>query len=154
MVKNLPAVHIPGLGGSPGEGNGYPLQYSFLENSMDRGAWQATAHEVGKNRTWLSTRVHTHTHTHTHKYFKSLFPLLILCVLSHLSCVRLFVTLWTAAHQAPLSMRFCRQEYWHGLLCLPSGDFPDTGIKPASLASPALTGGFFTTSATWEALIL
>ena len=33
---------IPGLGRSPGEGNGYPLQYSYLENSMDRGAWQAT----------------------------------------------------------------------------------------------------------------
>ena len=35
---------IPGLGRSPGEGNGYPLQYSCLENSMDRGAWQATVH--------------------------------------------------------------------------------------------------------------
>ena len=42
---------IPGLGKSPGEGNGYPLQYSCLENSMDRGAWQATVHEVTKNRT-------------------------------------------------------------------------------------------------------
>ena len=37
---------IPGLGRSPGEGNGYPLQYSCLENSMDRGAWQAMAHGV------------------------------------------------------------------------------------------------------------
>ena len=37
---------IPGLGGSPGEGNGYPLQYSCLENSMDRGAWLATVHGV------------------------------------------------------------------------------------------------------------
>ena len=42
---------IPGLGKSPGEGNGYPLQYSCLENSMDRGAWQATVHEVTKNQT-------------------------------------------------------------------------------------------------------
>ena len=37
---------IPGLGRSPGEGNGNPLQYSCLENSMDRGAWQATVHEL------------------------------------------------------------------------------------------------------------
>ena len=42
---------IPGLGRSPGEGNGYPFQYSCLENSMDRGAWQATAHGVAKNET-------------------------------------------------------------------------------------------------------
>ena len=37
---------IPGLGGSPGEGNGYPFQYSCLENSMDRGAWWVTVHGV------------------------------------------------------------------------------------------------------------
>ena len=39
---------IPGLGRSPGEGNGYPRQYSGLENSMDRGAWQATVHGITK----------------------------------------------------------------------------------------------------------
>ena len=53
---------IPGLGRSPGEGNGNLLQYSCLENSMDRGAWLATVHEVTKSGTWLT---HTHTHTHT-----------------------------------------------------------------------------------------
>ena len=42
---------IPGLGRSPGEGNGNPLQYSCLENSMDRGAWRATVHGVAKSRT-------------------------------------------------------------------------------------------------------
>ena len=42
---------IPELERSPREGNGNPLQYSCLENSMDRGAWQATAHEVTKNQT-------------------------------------------------------------------------------------------------------
>ena len=42
---------IPGLGRSPGEGNGFPFQYSFLENSMDRGAWWATVHEVPKSLT-------------------------------------------------------------------------------------------------------
>ena len=44
---------IPGLGRSPGEGNGNPLQYSCLENPMDRGAWQATVRGVAKSRTRL-----------------------------------------------------------------------------------------------------
>ena len=44
----------PGLGRSPGEGNGYPLQYSCLEDFMDRQAWRATVHGVTKNRTRLS----------------------------------------------------------------------------------------------------
>ena len=47
---------IPGSGRSPGEGNGYWLQYSCLENCMDRGACQATVHEVTKSRTWLSDK--------------------------------------------------------------------------------------------------
>ena len=42
---------IPGLGRSPEKGNGNPLQYSCLENSMDRGAWQATVHGVARSRT-------------------------------------------------------------------------------------------------------
>ena len=71
-------------------------------------------------------------------------------VLSHFSLVWLFVTLWTVAYQAPLSMGFSRQEYWSGLPCPPPGDLPDPGMKPASLRSPALVGRFFTTSATWE----
>ena len=44
---------IPGLGRSPGEGSDYPLQYSCLENSMDKGAWQTTAHGISKSRPWL-----------------------------------------------------------------------------------------------------
>ena len=46
---------ISGLGRFPEEGNGYPLQYSCLENSMDRGAWQATIHGVAKSQTQLSS---------------------------------------------------------------------------------------------------
>ena len=45
---------IPGLGRSPGEGNGNPVQYSCLENPMDAGAWWATVHTVIKSRTWLT----------------------------------------------------------------------------------------------------
>ena len=73
------------------------------------------------------------------------------CTLSRFRHVRLFVTLWTVACQAPLSMRFSRQEQWSGLACPPLGDLPDPGIKPMSLMSPALAGGFFTTTRTiWE----
>ena len=61
------------------------------------------------------------------------------------SCVQLFVTLWTVAHQGPLSMGFSRQEYWNGLPFPPPGDIPDPGIKPTSATSPALAGEFFTT---------
>ena len=58
-----------------------------------------------------------------------------MCVCSQsLSRVQPFVTPWTVAHQAPLSMRFSRQEYWSGLPCPPPGDLPHPGIKPASPA--------------------
>ena len=67
-----------------------------------------------------------------------------------LSHVRLCETLWTLAHQAPVSQGFSRQEYWSGLPCFPPGDLPNPGIEPVSLMSPALAG-FFTTRATWEA---
>ena len=58
-----------------------------------------------------------------------------------LSHVRLFVTPWTVAHQAPLSMRFSRQEYWSGLPFPSPGDLPDPGIEPRSpkLQADALT---------------
>ena len=56
---------IPGSGRSPGEGNGYPLQGSCLENSTDRGAWPAIVHEVTESDT-NERLTHTHTHTHTH----------------------------------------------------------------------------------------
>ena len=61
LVKNLPANAgdvglVPGSGKSPGEGNGYPVQYSCLENSRDRGAWWATVHGVAKSQTRLTDR--------------------------------------------------------------------------------------------------
>ena len=62
-----------------------------------------------------------------------------------LSCVWLFLTLWTVVHQAPLSMGFPRQEYWSGFPFLPPGDLPNAGIEPESPASPVLAGRFFAT---------
>ena len=72
------------------------------------------------------------------------------CVLSRFSRVRLFVTPWSIARQALLSMGFFRQEYWSGLPCPPPGDLPDPGIEPSSLMPPALAEGFFTTGATYS----
>ena len=71
------------------------------------------------------------------------------CVLSHL---RLFVTPWTVARQAPLSMGFLRQEYWSGLPFPSPGDLPSPGIKPVSPTASYMAGDFFATSAAWEAL--
>ena len=65
VIKNSPAdvgdtrdmCSVPGSGRAPGEGNDNPLQYSCLENSMDRGAWRATVHGFAKSQTRLSTYV-------------------------------------------------------------------------------------------------
>ena len=78
--------------------------------------------------------------------------LFILCV-----CVKLLQLCPTLCNpidctcQAPLPMGFSRQEYWSGLPFPPPGDLPHPGIESASLSSPALAGGFFTTSTNWEA---
>ena len=61
-----------------------------------------------------------------------------MCMLSHFSHVLLFVTLWTVADQAPLSMGFSKQEYWRGLPCHPPGNLPYRGIEPVSPVASAL----------------
>ena len=103
MVKNLPAKQetgsIPGSGRVPGEGNGNPLQYSYLENLMDRGAWWATVHGFQKSWIWLSACVrvhmctcmctHTHTHTHTHWFIWCLIAssLMLQASVSYVGCL-------------------------------------------------------------------
>ena len=81
----------------------------------------------------------------------AIYALMHAYVLSRLSLGRLFTTLWTVAHQAPLSMGFSRKEYWSGLPGPLPGHLLDTVIELTSFMSPALAGRFFTTSATWEA---
>ena len=71
-------------------------------------------------------------------------------MLSCFSHIWVFAIPWTVACQAPLSMGFSRQKYWSGLPCPPPSHFPDPGIEPESLVSPALAGKFFTTSTIWE----
>ena len=66
-----------------------------------------------------------------------------------LSHVQLFATPWTVAHKATLSMLFPRQGYWSGLPFPSPGHLLNPDIEPASLMSPALVDGFFTTSTTW-----
>ena len=63
-------------------------------------------------------------------------------VFSHFSCVRLFATPWTVARQAPLSIGFCRQEYWSGLPFPPPGDLPNPGTETEFPVSPALQASF------------
>ena len=72
-------------------------------------------------------------------------------MLSCFSHVRLCDPMDCIARQAPWPMGFSRLEYWSVLPCLSPRDLPYPGIEPRSLMSPALAGGFFTTSATWEA---
>ena len=74
VVKNLPATEgdvrdmglIPGSGRFPGRGHGNPIQYSCLENPMDRGAWRATVRSIAELDMTKST------YTHTHKYIRNI----------------------------------------------------------------------------------
>ena len=87
-------------------------------------------------------------------HFHPFLNYICVCVPSHFSHVQLFATLWTVAHQAPLSMEFSSQKYWSGLPFLSPGDLPHPEIEPCvSYVScdAAMPDGFFITSATWEA---
>ena len=70
-----------------------------------------------------------------------------------LICVRLFMTPWSVAHQAPLSMGLSRQEYWSELPFPPPGDLSDPGIEPRSPRIPVLAGRFFTTKPPGKAVV-
>ena len=137
-----------------GEGNGNQLQCSCLENARDGkpgGLPSMGSHRVRHNWSDLAAAAQPGTPFHSmwldyRPGYQSLW--ICVCVLSHL---RLSATSITVAHQAPLSMGFPRQEYWSGLLFPSPADLPNPGMETVSLMSPALAGGFFTTSATWEA---
>ena len=72
-----------------------------------------------------------------------------LCV-RRISSVGFFAILWTVSCEVPLSVGFPGQEHWRGLPRSPPGDLPYPRTEPVSLVSPALAGGFFTTSATFS----
>ena len=129
---------VPGPGRFPGGRNGSPLQYSCLENPMDRGAWWATVCGVaGSDMT-----EHVKHIIYQSRYRKQGFGVQLdrlMIQRPSLSCVLFFVTLYTVAHQAPLSMGFSRQEYWSGLPCPPPGDLPNPGMELRSPSNPVLT---------------
>ena len=102
---------IPGSGRSPGEGNGNPLQYSCLENPMDRGAWWATVHRVSKSRTRLSDFTFTFLH---HSFF------IHSSVDGHLDCFHVLSIVSSAAVNIGVQVPF-----W---IIIFSGYMPSSGI--------------------------
>ena len=160
---------MPGSWRTHGGGNGTPLQYSCLEDPMDRGAWRATVGGITESDTTATTE-----HAYPRSYSET--PCLPLLIASHfqpellghsteavtslptppsfmvvvysLSRVWLFATIWTIEPTRPLcpwdfSVHAISQaEYWKGLEFPSSGHLPDPGIEPES---PALAGGFFPT---------
>ena len=162
VVKSLPdnagkrnVGSIPVSGRSPGGGNGNPLQYSCLKNRMNRGTWRAIVHRVAKSGT---QRKRLGAHTREVRLWQKLsefcftdnkrgvgdFSRVYAC--ARVCLVSCSATRWTAAHQAPLSVGFSRQDYWGGLPFPSPGDLPDPEIKPGSPA-----GGFLTIWAIREA---
>ena len=137
VVKNLPANAgdvryaglIPGLGRTPGAGHGNTLQYSCLENPMDRGTWQAAATAAAKSLQLCLTLcdpidgsppgspVPGILQARTLKWVAISFSNAWKWKLKVKSFSRIWLlaTPWTAAYQAPPSMGFSRQEYWSGV---------------------------------------
>ena len=132
---------IPGLERSPGEGNGYLLQYSGLKNSMDWSPPGSSVHGILQVRIleWVAISfsrdlsqpgiepVSSVPLALAGRFVTTELPgkptiVLLLLLLSHFSRVRLCATPETAAHQDPLSLGFSRQEYWSGLSCPPPGE--------------------------------
>ena len=141
MVKNPPANAgdsglISGSGRSPGEGNDNPLQYSCLGNPMNRGAWRAVVHGIIKESDIAAKSLQScptlcdpidssppgspvpgilqaRTREWVAISFSNAWKWKV--KVKSLSHVWLLATLWTAAHQAPPSMGFSRQEYWTGV---------------------------------------
>ena len=128
---------IPGLGRSPEEGIGYPLQYSgaFLVSQVVKNLpamWETGVRSLGWEDPLENSMDCKSTGSQRVSHDWATFT--FMCVLS---CVRLFATLRTVAHQAPQSMGFSRQEYWSGLPFPSPGELPDPGIEPMSPALQA-----------------
>ena len=105
--------------------------------------WWLRGMGVGKEGIWYDCGWFALYGRNQHNIIKSL------CYAKSLR-TQLFVTPWTVARQAPLSMEFSRQEDWSGLPFPSPGDLSDPRIEPMSLTSPALAGGIFITSATFS----
>ena len=158
------AVSIPGLGRSPGEGHGYPVQYSCLGNLMDRGTWWATVDRFAElDTTEAAERERenlifrqiscdfNHIHTHTYKYtsLKMGIHTMCMCAKSLQSCL----TLCDPMDRSPpgSSVHGISQAGILEWLAISSSRGSSWARdRTSSLASPALAVEFFTTSTTWE----
>ena len=152
------ASSIPGSGRSPGEGSGNPLQYSYLENPMDRGAWWARVHVVAKSRTWLVTKQQQASlqipfSINCNPMRKRLLFLFWWCLVAKLCLTP--GTSWAAVHQAPLVHGILQARILAISLPFPSPwDLANPGIKPGSpglQVVSCIAGRFFTDWATREA---
>ena len=140
-IKNLPANAgdvrdaglIPGSGRSPGEGHDNPLQYSCLENPVQKGTLWITVHRVSKSLTQLRQLFSTQQSTWL--------ILKVKCQLDTQLCPTICNPM-DCNLQAPLSMEFSRQEYWSGLPFPCSRNLPNPGIKPIYVS--CIAGRFFT----------
>ena len=127
---------MPGLRKTPG-GHGNPLQYSCLENPQGQ---RSLAGYSPRGHKELDTTERLSTSTWSYFTISYQFPVhskviqlyIYMCVCAHSSHVRLFATLWTVAHQGPLSVGFSRQEDCSWLPFSSPGDLPHSGIKPVS----------------------
>ena len=108
-----------------------PLKSQQITGAGESGQKREPSHTTGGNVNWCS---------HSGEHYGG--SLLLLLLLRYCCILTLFVTPWTVAHQAPLSMGLPRQEFWSGLPFPCSENLPNPVIKSVS---PALTGGFFTT---------
>ena len=172
-----------GISFFPVGGNSSTPPYSFLETPMDRGPWQITVHGVAKSHSkkhdWSDLAAAASLHIALHKQILLLLrdflfcfrpdwnwllksgwmPLskaeknICLCVLSRFSCVWLFVTPWTVALQAPLSMDSPVKDTGASCHVLLQGIFLTQGRSPHLLCLLNWDVGFFTTSATWKAQV-
>ena len=114
---------------------------AYIESFSSHTKLREICKREGCHTEWISRKEKSRHHVLTHVcgIWKN-------CMCAQLlSCVWFFVTPWTVACQAPLSLGFSRQECWSGLLFPSPEDLPGSGIEPASLMSPALGSEFFTT---------
>ena len=138
---------IPGSGRSPGDGNGNPLQYSCLENSVDRRAWQVTVHAVTQNQTWLTNTFSFILIQLIHiwiLYWRIATSFFFLSrILSSLFFPFIFISWWLIMFQD--FSGFCHTLTWisHGFTCVPHPD-PPSHLPPHPIplghpSAPALS---------------
>ena len=147
---------IPESGGFSGVGNGNLLQYSCLENTLNRGSWWTTVHWIAKSYTAEHIDVFCLPEQHrwegTCDTQKSEVALCLLCVCA--KSLQSCPTLCDAADCSPPGFSvhgILQARNWNGLPSPTPGDIPKPGIELTTLMSPSLAGGFFTSNATWEA---